>query len=64
MDLSEKYIQFYIQHLYVSQKINGSGTFLMEDDLESSWSMENNMTVLSKFYPNIGFVSKNKYNLT
>ena len=35
-----KYIQFDTQHLNETKKNNGSGMFLMEDDLELFWPME------------------------
>ena len=56
MALSEKYIQLNIQHLFVNQKTIALEMFLMEDDQESSSSLENQrMTDLTKIYPNIGF---------
>ena len=35
----------------------------MKNDMESSWSMENYMTVMTKFDPTIEFVLKNNKNL-
>ena len=59
-----KYITFYIQHLYVNQQMNGLEMFLMEDDLESFVYMENEkIKDLNKIDPTIGFVLKKKYNL-
>jgi len=46
--LSEKYIQFDIQHLYVTKKINILGLFLMEEDLESSRSKKDVLIYMSK----------------
>ena len=37
--------------------------FLMKNDMESSCSMENYMTVMTKFDPTIEFVLKNNKNL-
>ena len=53
-----------MQHLYVNQKIIGSEMFLMEDDLESSSSMEiQRMTDLTKFYHTIEFILKTSGNI-